>query len=58
MKKKWSKYSHEHPDTENWLVLDDLDLHNEEIATHQVMTDSEYGLTEDDVLKAIKILNM
>ncbi len=49
---------YEHPDTESWLVLDDLDLHNEEIATHQVMTDSEYGLTEDDVLKAIKILNM
>ena len=49
---------HEHEDTENWVVLDDLDLHNEAIARHQVMTDSECGLTEVDATKAAKILNM
>ena len=49
---------HEHPETENWIVLDDLDLHNEEIARHQVMTDSEYGLTAYDVDKAFKMLNI
>ena len=39
-----------------WVVLDDLDLHNEEVARHQVKTDSEIGLTEKDVEKAIEIL--
>lgn len=46
----------EHPETENWIVLDDLDLHNEEIVRHQVMTNPECGLTEADVDKAIKKL--
>ena len=46
----------DHPDTEKWLVLDDLDLHNDEIAGHQVMTDSELGLTDEDVEKAIMML--
>ena len=48
----------EHEDTENWVVLDDLDLHNEAIARHQVMTNPEYGLIEDDATKAIKMLNL
>ena len=39
-----------------WVVLDDLDLHNEEVARHQVKTDPEIGLTEKDVEKAIEIL--
>ncbi len=45
-----------HPDVEKWLVLDDLELHNEEIAKYQVMTDPECGLTEKDLEKACEIL--
>ncbi|WP_027207955.1 HAD domain-containing protein [Butyrivibrio fibrisolvens] len=40
----------------NWVVLDDLELHNSEIEKHQVKTDAEVGLTTKDVEKAITIL--
>ena len=46
----------EHRDTGNWIVIDDLDLHNEEIEMHQVKTDPSIGLTIDDVYKAEKML--
>ena len=46
-----------HPETENWVVLDDLDLHNDIVEKHQVRTDPECGLTEEDVEKSVKILN-
>ena len=39
-----------------WVVIDDLDLHNEEIRKHQIMTDSNVGLTQEDVEKAKKLL--
>ena len=39
-----------------WVVLDDLDLHNEEVARHQVKTDPEVGLTEKDLERAFEIL--
>ena len=42
--------------SDNWVVLDDLDLNNSEIENHQVKTDPEVGLTDHDVEKAIKIL--
>lgn len=42
--------------TDNWLVIDDLDLHNSEIASHQIKTDAEVGLTENDVEKALNLL--
>ena len=42
--------------TDNWVVLDDLELHNSEIEKHQVKTDAEVGLTTKDVEKAITIL--
>ena len=45
-----------HPETENWVVLDDLELHNDDVAKFQVMTDPEQGLTEEDVEKALVIL--
>ncbi len=45
-----------HPETESWVVLDDLELHNDDIASRQVMTDPEQGLTEDDVEQALRIL--
>ena len=46
----------DHPETENWVVLDDLELNNEKIASFQVMTDAEQGLTEEDVERALKML--
>lgn len=45
-----------HPETERWVVIDDLELHNDEIAKKQVMTDPEQGLTEEDVERALGIL--
>ena len=45
-----------HPETERWVVIDDLELHNDEIAKKQVMTDPEQGLTEEDVERALMIL--
>ena len=42
----------------NWVVLDDLELHNSEIEKHQVKTDAEVGLTTKDVEKAITILRL
>ena len=45
-----------HPETERWVVIDDLELHNDEIAKMQVKTDPEQGLTEEDVAKALGIL--
>ena len=49
------KWLSENP-SDNWVVIDDLELHNSEIAEHQVQTDAEVGLTESDVDKAISIL--
>ena len=46
-----------HPDTDRWVVIDDLDLHNEVIERNQVLTDAELGLTENDVKKAIELLS-
>lgn len=39
-----------------WVVLDDLDLHNDLIRQHQVKTDPTTGLTLEDVKLAVKIL--
>lgn len=41
----------EHSDS-NWIVIDDLDLHNERVAERQIKTDASVGLTEDDIEKA------
>ena len=46
----------EHKDIDNWVVIDDLDLHSKEIEMHQVKTDPRIGLTIDDVYKAEKML--
>ncbi len=45
-----------HNDVTAWVVLDDLDLHNEQIKRHQVKTDQTTGLTPEDVEQAVKIL--
>ena len=46
----------ENPDVQNWVVLDDLDLHNDEVARHQVRTDPFCGLTPQDIADAEKVL--
>lgn len=45
-----------HNDINEWVVLDDLDLHNAQVEKHQVMPDQTIGLTLADVEKAVKIL--
>ena len=46
----------EHKAVDKWIVIDDLDLHNPEIETHQLKTDPHIGLTSDDVRKAESML--
>lgn len=45
-----------HPDIEQWIVLDDLPLHDDEVELHQVRTDSAVGLTTADVELARNML--
>ncbi len=45
-----------HDDVTEWVVLDDLDLHNCQVELHQVKTDQRIGLTVDDVKRVEKIL--
>lgn len=45
-----------HNDVNEWVVLDDLDLHNAQVEKHQVKPDQTVGLAIADVEKAIKIL--
>lgn len=46
-----------HHDINGWVVLDDLALHNEFIASHQVMPNPAIGLTLKDIAEAEKILS-
>lgn len=41
----------DHQKVEQWVVIDDLDLHNAEVAKHQLRTDPQIGLTVNDVHK-------
>ena len=45
-----------HTGVDNYIVLDDLDLHNDQLARHQIRTDSMDGLSEEDVSLAIQML--
>jgi len=42
----------EHTQVDKWIVIDDLDLHNEEIEKRQIRTDSSVGLTVQNVEEA------
>ncbi len=46
----------ENKDVRNWVVLDDLYLHNEEVDKLQIKTDPSVGLSEDDIKRAVEIL--
>lgn len=52
-----AKYLEEHPEFTSYVILDDVDQFNEEQHNHLVFTDREVGLTKDDVINAITILN-
>ncbi len=41
----------DHKEVKHWVVIDDLDLHNTEVAKHQLRTDPQTGLTVNDVHK-------
>ena len=45
-----------HEGIEKWIVIDDLDLHNELIFKHQIKTDQTVGLTKQDIETAEKML--
>lgn len=46
-----------HRDVTRWIVIDDLDLNDAQIATHQIKTDPKVGLTMEDICKAEKMLS-
>lgn len=43
------------PDVDNWIVIDDLNLNDEDIRRRQIRPDSKIGLTEDDIGAACKL---
>lgn len=45
-----------HHNVSGWVVLDDLALHNETVAKHQVKPNQVTGLTSEDIAEAEKIL--
>ncbi len=47
----------EHETVDKYIVLDDLDLKNEEINSHLVRTNPQFGITEDDAQRIIEMLN-
>ncbi len=46
----------EHDNVDKWIVIDDLDLHNEEIGKHQIQTDASVGLTIENINEAEEML--
>ncbi len=58
--KEIRKYLKDHPKIKEYVVLDDNcfgDFGKQELLEHLVLTDSKRGLTDDDVRRAIRILN-
>ena len=46
----------EQKDVPNWVVIDDLDLHNSEIEKHQIKTDQTIGVSIEDLKNAERML--
>ena len=55
--KEISAWLSEHESIEKYVVLDDLNLKNEEINSHLVRTNAQVGITEDDALHVIDMIN-
>lgn len=45
-----------HDEVNRWIVIDDLDLHNDIVFEHQIRTNPENGLTKQNVELAIKMI--
>ena len=45
-----------HPKVEKWVVLDDLELHEDTVRMHQIKTDPCVGLTLENIQQAKEIL--
>ncbi len=46
----------QHDNIENWIVIDDFDLHNEEVRKHQIFTDARIGFTAQNICEAERLL--
>lgn len=47
----------EHETVDKYVVLDDLNLNNEEVNSHLVRTNAQVGITEDDAMRVIEMIN-
>lgn len=52
------KWLDENEGVDLYLVLEDLDLHNDIVKQHQIQTNNEIGLTKEDMENAINRLSM
>ena len=55
--KEITAWLNEHKIVEKYVVIDDLDLKNEEINAHLIRTNGQVGITEDDAICVIDMLN-
>ena len=46
-----------HDQVESFVVLDDLDLNNEVIHAHQIRSDPQLGLTDEDAAQIVRMLS-
>jgi len=46
-----------HCDVDKYVILDDLNLKNDQINANLVQTDGRVGITEEDIMRAMEILN-
>jgi len=55
--KEITAWLEKHCDVVKYVILDDLDLKNEQINSNLVRIDGKVGITEDDLKRAMDILN-
>lgn len=55
--KEIDKYLENHPEIENFVILDDDEIQSATLKPHHVRTTFKYGLTREKAEEAIKILN-
>lgn len=56
--KEIEKHIEEHPNIENFVILDDDEITNPVLAPHHIRTTFKHGLTREKALAAIKILKI
>lgn len=55
--KEVEKYLEDHPEIENFVILDDDEIQSAALKPHHVKTTFKYGLTREKAEEAIKIFN-